>query len=595
MKLFVGDVTAAMTGLEPVGGAKVELIRLDSEGNQDGPVLASTVTSSTGHYTLVLPTGVDLAGNLVVRITGSDVGEMRAQVVQEKVNISPVSEFILRKFIDEGTDLLMLKPTAVVKLSAHVEEYDLAASGDLSTLFEQLEASVGEFIESQIATLDIHEVDSTVLNGDYHNISMQIEVHDSDNNPYGSFGVKMVNVDLAFTGDPNGSVDIAYKNRRSGEGLLSGGSDDAFLKYTLKISNDTGSFPALFSHPNVLLIEREFEENIEGEWGWRWPPVTHRVQKVRDQNLFFQLPQEAAIRYATLDTNGDSINDAVNPDARSGDEIVRGLDVFFKRAKSGMATEDLDGAFGRVAINILMENDGYIEMEVSNNKLVFANGIMNYAPTYRNRLSRDINGRLEYDTELGISREMEIEVMDDGQLKIAGNLIDGYLNEEANFSVFGEVLSDEASGHEEVELGQTYFIKLPESAPDLTNKRYRLMFVTTGFAGTGVKVNNSRFNSFITWKNNKEGVADLEMSIISKIEFYSDIVPSTRSVKLDARAESVEGDATLISIADADGELRLRGYWSETASYGIFTAGFVPEGQESPVSLGLAYLIEVEK
>ena len=91
---------------------------------------------------------------------------MRAQVVQESVNISPVSEFILRKFIAEGTDLLMLKPTAVVKLSGHVEEYDLAASGDLSTLFEQLEASVGEFIESQIATLDIHEVDSTVLNGD---------------------------------------------------------------------------------------------------------------------------------------------------------------------------------------------------------------------------------------------------------------------------------------------------------------------------------------------------------------------------------------------------------------------------------------------
>ena len=63
-----------MTGLEPVGGAKVELIRLDSEGNQDGPVLASTVTSSTGHYTLALPTGVDLAGNLVVRITGDDGG-----------------------------------------------------------------------------------------------------------------------------------------------------------------------------------------------------------------------------------------------------------------------------------------------------------------------------------------------------------------------------------------------------------------------------------------------------------------------------------------------------------------------------------------
>lgn len=597
MTFLVGDVSAAMSGLEPVGGATVELIRIDNSGEQVGDVLAQTFTSSNGNYVLTLPTGVDLAGDLVVRITGAGNSEMRAQVVQEAVHISPVSEFILRKFIENETDLKVLEPAAVVKLSGHVEQFDLTAGSDLTALFEHLEASVGEFIESQIATLEIQEADSTILNGDYQNISMQVEVHDSDNNPYGSFAMKMVNVDLTFTGDPNGSVDIAYKNRRSGSALLSGGNDDVSLTYELKIRNGTGSFPAFFDRSNTLLIEREFEENIEDEWGWRWPPVTHRVQKVHDQKLFFQLPQEAAVRFATLDTNGDFISDAVNPDARSGDEVVRGLDVFFKRAKTGMATVDLDGAFGRVALSVMMRNNGRIEMEASNNKLIFDDGIMDYAPTYRNRLRRDFDGNVESYTESGSAREMEIEVMDDGQFKIAGNLIDGYLNEEANFTVFGEVLSDEESGAEqtEVEFGQTYFIRLPEGVPNLTNKRYRLMIVTTHFAGTGINVQNSRFNSFITWTSNSEGVADLEMSSISKTVFYSDIVAGARSVKLDVSAESGDGEATLIRFSDADGELRLRGYWNETASYGVFTAGFVPDGQVSPVSLGLAYLIEVKE
>ena len=44
----------------------VELIRIDDDGNQVGDVLASTVTSITGDYSLALPVGVSLSGNLIV-------------------------------------------------------------------------------------------------------------------------------------------------------------------------------------------------------------------------------------------------------------------------------------------------------------------------------------------------------------------------------------------------------------------------------------------------------------------------------------------------------------------------------------------------
>ncbi|NOX91067.1 MAG: hypothetical protein GXP18_01035 [Gammaproteobacteria bacterium] len=68
------SASATITGLQPVTGATVELIRIDDNGDQVGDVLASTVTSITGNYSLALPSGVSFAGNLVVRITGNGIG-----------------------------------------------------------------------------------------------------------------------------------------------------------------------------------------------------------------------------------------------------------------------------------------------------------------------------------------------------------------------------------------------------------------------------------------------------------------------------------------------------------------------------------------
>jgi hypothetical protein len=69
-QFFITPVAAALTGLEPIEGALVELIRVDNNGEQVGDVLATTTTSITGDYNLTLPTGVDLSGDLITRITG---------------------------------------------------------------------------------------------------------------------------------------------------------------------------------------------------------------------------------------------------------------------------------------------------------------------------------------------------------------------------------------------------------------------------------------------------------------------------------------------------------------------------------------------
>ena len=146
---------AGITGLEPVTGATVELIRIDDDGNQVGDVLATTSTSITGDYSLALPTGVSLAGNLIVRITGNSGASMSAMVVDQAVDINPISQFVLDKFVDDDNLVLAdLAINEVVSLQGKVEEFDLTATADLATMIDQLEAQVGAFVDNEIAIIE---------------------------------------------------------------------------------------------------------------------------------------------------------------------------------------------------------------------------------------------------------------------------------------------------------------------------------------------------------------------------------------------------------------------------------------------------------
>ena len=136
---------ADITGLDPVPGALVELIEVNDAGDQVGAVLASTTTSITGDYKLALPAGVNLAANLVVRISGASV-DISAMVVQTKVDITPLSEYLLRKIITTGAHLATLNVDDVATLSGHAAQFDVAATSDLSTMLAELENQLGSFV-----------------------------------------------------------------------------------------------------------------------------------------------------------------------------------------------------------------------------------------------------------------------------------------------------------------------------------------------------------------------------------------------------------------------------------------------------------------
>lgn len=581
MKFFIGDVVAAITGLDPVKGALVELIYVDDQGMQVGGVLASTHTSVNGNYTLTLPTGVDLAGNLVVRITGGGK-EIRSQVVQQEVNISPVSEFILRKFIENETNLQVLDPEAVVRLSGRVEEFDLTINSDLSAVFAQLDAAVGEFIDAQIDVISVEPDSATSISGAYRSASLQLALHDSNDVDWGTFAVDMWRSEFVFNGNADGSVEVEHNGEEAAWGSMYG-SDFGHngLNYSLDIDEESDTYAASFNKAGVLTIEGEFDEEIGEEWGWRWPPMTYRLQKVRDQNLFFQLNQEAGVRYELIDTK-----DAIDPNAPVGDEVNRGIEVFYKKA-TGLTTASVNGSYGRVYRGVLMNASGHLEIEVESNELIFNNGSVAYGAAERNRITRNSTAF----TETTEAEQFPIAVAADGRITVGDELTDGYFNDTADFAV---MVGSNGEDGEEAGFAETFFVKLPNDAPDLTGKRYRLMYLNTGFYGSQIEMSNSRFDSFVTFTSNTAGSASLGINALTTGWLGADILASAFPVSERVVTATV-GDkgATTLQINAAGGYLRLKGYWNSTASYGLFTIGFISGDGPVPGSVGLAVLVEV--
>lgn len=276
VNFLISPAAAAITGLQPVQGANVELIRVDDDGNQIGNVLATTSTSISGDYTLTLPEGVNLAGNLVVRITGQNNQQLRAQVVEKDVDISPVSEFVLRKFIETGANLDQLVVTDVVKLSGKVEEYDLTkVSGqNLDAMFTSLENEVGTFIENDVVAISAQGAATASIAGSYINTAFAFALHDTDGNGYGTYAHDTWIDRFTFTAGDTGTVNVDFTASDSAYANLHGTAlDQAMVYYEVDSEQLSESFEGSYTTAGVLSVEGEFEEDLDTDsgFGWRWP------------------------------------------------------------------------------------------------------------------------------------------------------------------------------------------------------------------------------------------------------------------------------------------------------------------------------------
>jgi uncharacterized protein YdeI (BOF family) len=222
LNFLAPPAAAAITGLQPVEGADVELVRVDNNGDQIGDVLATAKTSITGVYTLEIPEGVSLAGNLVVRIQGSNA-EMRSQVVEQDVDINPLSEYVLQRFIENGTELDTLNTDTVLTLRGKAEEFDIAATADLSSMLEKLDQEIGEFVDGQVDRITSDTADVTEIAGDWRGSALKFFLGDDDGDrSSGFFAAEAYGDNFTFSDQGNGVVTLTVDARAEAEAQIRG-------------------------------------------------------------------------------------------------------------------------------------------------------------------------------------------------------------------------------------------------------------------------------------------------------------------------------------------------------------------------------------
>ncbi len=587
-RFLISPAHAKIDGLQPVSGAKVELIRVDDDGKQIGEVLAETATSISGNYKIDLPEGVSLAGNLIVRITGQNNSEMRAQVVEKAVNISPVSEFVLRSFIKSGADLDALKPGAVVSLSGAVEEFDMTAGANLDEMFKTLEQVAGEYVETKIADISAGTGDATSISGDYRSSAMGFGLHDSDNATIGTFALDYYTAPFNFSGSTNGTVAVTIDGEESAYASLTGSSiAGAWVEYSTDTDTEVEELDATFNANNVLMISGEFEEEFEGgdDYGFRYPAANYPLQKLKDQNLFFVQAQDGAVRYATVDTDDDNISDAIDPSQKLGDEVFRSIEVFTKKPTNASAA-DLDGEYGRVFISSRISSNGPIELETENNVLDFdGTSTVEYGAVTGHVLATIGSGET---SEAANPNPLPYSVTATGDLNVDGS--EGFINDTGSFIVFGE---PEGTDGSEAALGTTMMVKLPTSAPAVTGKTYRLMFVGIGLSGNEIQMTNTSFGSTIAMTSETAAVAKTRSTEITKVGLSGQVeVDKNDELTENATVNIAANGATQIVVGDSGESTSFTGYFNESGSLGIFRTAYTND-LNAPEELGMAILIEL--
>lgn len=363
---------AGITGLDPVTGATVQLIRIDNDGNQVGAVLAETVTSITGTYSLALPTGVSLAGDLVVRITGNGGASMSAMVVDQAVNINPISQFVLDKFVDDDNLVLAdLALNEVVALSGKVDEFDLTATSDLSTMLALLEAEVGQFVDNEIAVIEATPDDGTqvaAVAGSWHTVEMSMGLHDADNINYGTFAMDIFSEEFVFSDSGNTDLNLTLT---VGQLLIDTFTNFSVFDFTsfniyheINLTSDSDTFPANIDADGNISLSFGFEEDLQTvdtqvdvdgpDYGWRYPPGSILFEPVVGGNIYVTNFNDAGVRYETIDTNADGVKDAIDPAKKDGDEASLSLSLIMKEG-SGMSTASLSGEYGGVFLNLNLD------------------------------------------------------------------------------------------------------------------------------------------------------------------------------------------------------------------------------------------------
>src|SRR5712691_2984692 len=164
--LFVSESVAQATGLLPVPGANILVFRINDAGAPVGGVIASTTTDANGNYSLSLPTGTALAGNLVVQASPNTTpapatsnSNLNCPAVGTTLNLNPAAQAataaILQRIASAGVNL------------SNFTNAEIASFVSLVQTFAQDPALVSSSIQQTVTNITgaLQPVIDTALNG----------------------------------------------------------------------------------------------------------------------------------------------------------------------------------------------------------------------------------------------------------------------------------------------------------------------------------------------------------------------------------------------------------------------------------------------
>ena len=125
-EFFGRTAHAALGGLDPVSGATVQLIEIDSSGAQVGPVIATATTNGSGVYTLTAPEGFTPASRFVIRALGAGSNRLDALVTGTAIDVDPATDatraLVLDAVAGNGSALAAVSAAEILQIQRTVED-----------------------------------------------------------------------------------------------------------------------------------------------------------------------------------------------------------------------------------------------------------------------------------------------------------------------------------------------------------------------------------------------------------------------------------------------------------------------------------------
>jgi hypothetical protein len=580
---LIPSAGAAITGLQPVQGATVELIYVDDNGNQVGDVLASSVTSITGDYNLRLPEGVDLAANLVVRITGNSGYTLDSQVVSETVNINPYSDFLLDRLVQNGTKLGDLAINEVVTLRGKLEEFDLTAGADMQEMLAALDSAAGPFLDDSIAQVQNGVGDASTVAGAYHFGEFGLELDDSD----GQSEVIRIGSDvlrgsfaIADNGDGTAAVTIADEMDAHFNLNFGGGHNGLWVESALDSESEEESVTV--DGAGGITIEWGFEEDIIPGWyGYRYPAGSVRFTPVADSGIFLGQLNEVAMRYEL--TADDS---ALDPNAKHGDEVYYSLLMLAPKSE-GLSADALSGDYGSVGM-ALTANHGTGNTRVAASYRVTgfdgtgtAAGSSTVGDDHAVAVDRAPNSAPTV-LESTAPRDGTYSVTADGKLTWGDST--GFAANNGNvLALFGHSTTTDGTSITSATNSMTVAVKLPASQPDMSGRSYKLRNLMLGYKDAGTVLTTISggvltFNdggSNVTLSGKTLRGAERDTDAANLVPISEDVSAFLAEYAANQQVTvGTNGRIDIATISDSEGDLKLDGFVSADGKLLVLRATF---------------------